>query len=148
MFNLKDVKSTNEPLPPGLYGALVTNSEFKSTKNNDGEYLNVEFTITDKEYTGRKVFQTYNLINKNPTAVNIALQQLKSLLIETGCDEAKLGNLDKQMIIDLIAHKKVGIRVKIQTSPGYDDKNVVSGYKAIVTNNTAQPNFQPGDIPF
>jgi hypothetical protein len=130
-FEKVEVKGTFEPMPAGWYLAIITNLEFKPTKANNGEYLSAEFTITDAEYTGRKVFHMYNLINSNQKAVEIAMQQMKSLLIETGCDESRLKTLSKESLISLLHNKKVGIRLKIEVdkSGTYADKNVIVSYK-------------------
>lgn len=131
-FNFgEDVKldSGFEPLPAGWYQACITDAIYKPTKANNGEYLSVTFTVTGTEYTGRKIFSMYNLVNANPTAVKIALQQMKSLLIETGCDETMLNSVSKEQLIQLIMNKEVGIRLKVEISEQYGDKNVIVGYK-------------------
>lgn len=146
IFNFGEVTASSfDALPAGNYAAVISNLEFKSTKDNTGEYLSAEFTVSGQEFNGRKIFHMYNLMNKNPKAVEIAMQQMKSLLIETGCDENALGSITKQQLIDLLFNKQVGIKLKIQVDPTgqYDDKNVVVGYKmntpAPVANNETGP---------
>lgn len=131
--NLGDVKLGGdfEPMPAGWYSTTITKLEFKPTKAKTGEYLSAEFTVYGEQYEKRKVFHMYNLVNPNAKAVEIGLQQLKVLLIETGSDEAQLGTLNKEKIVELLMNKKVGIRLKVEVSEQYGDKNVIVGYKMI-----------------
>ena len=88
------------------------------------EYLSVEFTLSG-EYEGRKVWQNYNLRNKNEKTVEIAKQQLKSL-----CDAIGLSNLHSED--DLLNHD---LRVYIIEK---DERNEVRGYKESTATKPAQ----------
>ena len=46
-----------EAVPSDKYTAEITHSELKPTKAGDGSYLEIEYTIIEGEYKGRKVFQ-------------------------------------------------------------------------------------------
>ena len=67
-------------LPVGDYIAEVTDSDFKDTKNGLGKYINLEFTIVDGEYVGRKFYENLNVMNKNEKTVEIANRALKDLI--------------------------------------------------------------------
>lgn len=118
------------PLPAGWYSTCITKLEFKASKSG-GEYLSAEFTVVGEEYAKRKVFTMFNLVNKNPKAVEIALKQIKSLLIETGCDETQLNSVNKEQLVQLLMNKSVGVKLKIEVDPSgqYGDKNVIVAYK-------------------
>ena len=57
-FNANDYEPnpTFDPIPEGKYPAAITASEIRPTKRGDGSYLQIEFTVTDGEFTGRKVW--------------------------------------------------------------------------------------------
>ena len=45
-------KKTFEALPKGAYVIKIMNAEEKSTKNNNGSYLEISFDIAEGDYTG------------------------------------------------------------------------------------------------
>ena len=108
-------KKTYGTLPKGEYDVNITNSTVKTTRAGDGEYLSVEFTLTG-EYEGRKVWQNYNLRNKNEKTVEIAKQQLKSL-----CDAIGVTQLHSED--DLLGHDLCVYVIE------KDERNEVRGYK-------------------
>ena len=73
-----------EPLPNGRYVAAVTNSEFKPTKNGNGEYLELTFEVLEGEHKGRKLWARLNLKNASAEAVRIAEQELSAICHATG----------------------------------------------------------------
>lgn len=81
--------STVEPskyglLPVGEYIAEVTNTDYKATKNGTGKYIELEMTILDGEYAGRKFWDRLNVINENKQAQDIANSTLKDILAAIG----------------------------------------------------------------
>ena len=68
-------------IPAGEYRAVITDSVFKATKNNRGEYLELTFEIIDGEYRGRKIWSRLNLKNPNALAVEIAQKELASICL-------------------------------------------------------------------
>lgn len=75
----------SEPMPVGFYSGVITRAEMKDTKSRSGKYLEVEFDITSpQEYTNRKFWDKFNIINSNQTAVKIAKEQLGDLLKALG----------------------------------------------------------------
>lgn len=119
-----------EAKPAGWYPCMMTASEMKPTKNNDGMFLECEFTIlAPPEYAGQKFFDRLNLQNNNPQAVEIAFKTLSAICHATGviqvADSAVLHNRPLQL--------KVNLR---QAGVGADGKqheatNEVKGYKAL-----------------
>jgi hypothetical protein len=57
-FNASSVQPATayEALPAGTYTAIITESEMKSTKRGDGEYLQLTLQIIDGEHSGRKLW--------------------------------------------------------------------------------------------
>jgi hypothetical protein len=75
------------PLPAGLYNGVVTRTQLKDTKDGTGKYLEVEFDISSPaEFSNRKFWDRFNLINKNQDAVRIAKEQLADLAKAAGLD--------------------------------------------------------------
>ena len=77
-----------EPLPPGQYRGSV-NSEMRPTKDGRGQHLWVEIDILDGPYAGRKLFDRLNLINTNPTTVEIAQRDAVCDLPRRGQDAGR-----------------------------------------------------------
>ncbi|MEK9693909.1 MAG: DUF669 domain-containing protein, partial [Rhodospirillaceae bacterium] len=61
-----------------------TDSDYKVTKNGTGKYIELEFTILDGEYAGRKFWDRLNVMNENKTAQDIANATLKTILDAIG----------------------------------------------------------------
>lgn len=68
-----------DPLPPGEYEATIVASEFKQTKNGDGEYLSLEVKILSGQYQNRVLYENLNLKNRNEQAVQIAKGTLSAI---------------------------------------------------------------------
>lgn len=83
-------------IPEGQYVVLATASEFKPTKNGNGEYLQFVFEVIDGQYKGRKLWARLNLKNANQTAVDIAQRELAAICKAVGIikptDSAELHN--------------------------------------------------------
>lgn len=72
------------PIPSGEYLAQIVESDMMPTKNNDGEYLELTYAITDGDYKGRKVWARLNLRNKNETAQRIGNEEFAAVRAATG----------------------------------------------------------------
>lgn len=59
-INLKAV-SKAEPIPAGTYDATFTDFEKKPNSDGSGDHFSMQFTVTDDEYAGRKVYRNYSL---------------------------------------------------------------------------------------
>jgi hypothetical protein len=66
-------------LPKGRYNAMISDSEMKTTKAGDGEYLQLEFTVLDGPLANRKIWSRLNLRNTNATAEDIARRELAAI---------------------------------------------------------------------
>lgn len=92
---------SRDPLPAGVYSAVVVRTQQKDTKKRDGLYLEVEFDITGPQYAGRKFWDNFNLMNPNPDAVRIGLEQLGKLGKAAGLpvleDDQQLLNAEVQI---------------------------------------------------
>lgn len=124
-------------LPAGEYVGQVTDSEINPLKSGNGTGLKLTFTILQEGYNGRKLFANLNVKHTNPTAEQIAQQQLRELCEAVGLatmrDTAELHN------------KPVKLRVKIREdkSGQYEPQNEVVGFKPAAGGATAAPSFSP-----
>jgi hypothetical protein len=97
--NVDPVDMDFAPLPNGDYEMMVTESEKKPTKANDGgELIALEFTVIQEgQYKGRKLWTNINIKNKNPEAVRIGKGELSALCRAVGVlapkNTAELHNL-------------------------------------------------------
>jgi len=73
-----------EPVPANKYIAAITGSEMKPTKNGSGSYLELEFTILEGEFKGRKVWDRLCLNHPNAQAVKIARGNLSAICRSVG----------------------------------------------------------------
>lgn len=100
-------------LPVGEYIAEVTNSDYKVTKNGTGKYIELEFTILDGEYAGRKFWDRLNVVNENKQAQDISNATLKDILTAVGHvgrfrDTSNLHNIPMKMKISITTRKGSG----------------------------------------
>lgn len=81
----------NTPLPAGMYSGTITRANLKdnkpTAKDPNGKYLEVEFDISSpSEFSNRKFWDKFNLINSNPLAVKIGKEQLSDLAKALGIE--------------------------------------------------------------
>lgn len=69
-----------DALPSGDYAAMIEKTELKQTKAGDGQYIKLQLKVTQGNHTGRVFFEQINIMNPNPTAVEIGLARLNSIL--------------------------------------------------------------------
>ncbi len=118
-----------EAVPPGEYVAQIKNSEMKPTKKKDqhgnpvGNYLQLDFEITEGDYKGRMFFARLNLDNPNQTAVEIANRELSSICHAVGVLKVR----DSSQL----HYKRMIVRLDVEKSEGYEASNVVKAYKPI-----------------
>lgn len=67
-----------ELLPPGTYAAQIVKSDMIDTSTG-GQMLKLELDILDGPAKGRKMWDNLNLVNRNPTAVEIAQRTLSAI---------------------------------------------------------------------
>ena len=135
-------QQTFDPLPAGWYPVMITESEVKSTKANDGSTrLDLVFTVFDGPHKGRKIFNILNIGNQNPVAREIAQKQLSSI-----CHAVNVLNVSDSAMLH---EKPLSIRLKVRPADGqYEASNDVSGYKAYeAAGATTQAGFAPPAAP-
>ena len=78
-----------EVLPAGEYVVKIENAVWKETKNQDGQYLQINMAVADGEHSGAPIIDRLNLKNRNDMAVKIARGQFAALREAVGVAEPK-----------------------------------------------------------
>jgi hypothetical protein len=94
-----------DPIPAGKYLAVVSDSEYKPTKNGGGKYLQLTLQIIDGEHKGRLVWARLNLENKSEMTVKIARGELSAICRAVGVmqpkDSVELHNVPLEISVGL-----------------------------------------------
>jgi hypothetical protein len=141
-FNAHEVEpnASFEAIPVGKYLAAITESEMKATKNGNGSYLQLTFTILEGEYKSRILWARLNLNNSNATAVKIARSELSAICHAIGVmqpkDSVELHNIP--LLITVKVKKRADNDELTNEIKGYESKASAAGrpQQAPVTDNT------------
>lgn len=128
-----------EPLPPGRYVAQIVNSEMRPTKDGMGQLLWLELDVLEGEYAGRKLFDRLNLVNANPTTVEIAQRTLSAICHAVG--KMQVDDSEQLHLIPLL----VDVRVQPPKN-GYDARNTLR-YLPLEQARTAPRRGAPATAP-
>ena len=124
-FNLDEVEeSRGGVVPAGSYLAQVEESEFVDTKSG-GKMIKVMFNIVGEQQNGRKLFEQYNVVNKNPEAAKIGLGQIKSLVLASGASISMFKTPEQLIGLECV------VKVKVYESEGYGEQNSITSYKKL-----------------
>lgn len=111
--------------PVGEYIAEVTSSDYKPTKSGNGKYIELEFTILDGEYAGRKYWDRLNVQHENKMAMDIANASFKDLMKAIGKPNEPCRNTS--MLHGIPVKLKIGMSKRKDTG---EDQNTVR-YKPV-----------------
>ncbi len=130
-----------DPIPAGKYLAIITESQFKTTTNGVGQYLQLTFQVVEGEHKGRLLWSRLNLDNPNATTVKIARAELSAICRAVGVmapkDSVELHNLP---LVIKVGHKKrddTGDLTNI--IKGYEKKDVAAQPVPAATGNDKAP---------
>ena len=112
-----------EPIPAGWYTAKVADAELRNTKSGTGQLIAVRHDVLGPSYEGRVVWTNINIKNANPKAEEIGRQQLGDMMRAIG-----LGSVQDT---DQLIGGECQIKVGIEKSEEYGDRNTVKGWKAL-----------------
>ena len=126
-----------EPIPPGKYAAVITDSEMKTTKSGNGSYLELTFQVIEGEFKGRLLWARLNLDNPNALTVKIARSELSAICRAVGVfepkDSCELHNLPLLVTVKQKADADGEVRNEIK---GYAKREVANGKPAQAANPT------------
>ena len=120
-FDATSVEPTTayELLPAGKYRAQIVESEMRVTRNGMGQFLWLMLDILEGEQKGRKIFDQLNLVNPNPTIVEIAQRTLSAICHATG--KMHVSDSEELHLIPMT------IQVKIKPPKnGYGESNAIA----------------------
>lgn len=130
-----------EPIPSGIYPAVINESEMKPTKAGTGEYLQLTFQVIEGEYKNRLLWARLNLNNPNATAVKIAKAELSALCRATGImspsDSAELHNLP--LMIHVRCKRRKDTDEIVNEVKGFSKKETQTVSPDSGTNNSTAP---------
>ena len=120
-FDATSVEPTTayELLPAGKYRAQIVESEMRVTRNGMGQFLWLMIDILEGEHKGRKIFDQLNLVNPNPTTVEIAQRTLSAICHATG----------KMHVSDSEELHLIPITIQVKIRPpknGYGESNAIA----------------------
>lgn len=108
-------------LPAGEYDVVITKSERKATSAGTGAYLNLEMQVLNGQFQNRRIFDLLNLWNPSEKATAIARGTLSAIC-------RAVGVLTPNDSSDLHL-KPMRVKIKIEKSDEYGDKNKIVSYK-------------------
>jgi hypothetical protein len=136
-FNAHNVEPITdfEPIPPGKYLAVITESETKPTKNGNGNYLELTFQVIEGPYKNRNLWSRLNLENPSAQAVQIAQGELSALCRAVGImqpkDSIELHNLP--LVVGVKCKKREDNGDVVNEIKGYYKKETVNGMAQMET---------------
>ena len=118
-----------DPIPEGEYVLKALDAEEKTTSAGTGSYIKVKFEVVKGEYTGRLIWQNFNVSNPSEKAQRIGRQQMVAWA--TACGKPDADDTDK------LLEKPFTAAVSIEKGTGgYSDSNRV---KAFLFNQESAP---------
>ena len=119
-FDASGIEPTTayELLPAGKYSAQIVESEMRVTRNGMGQFLWLMLDILDGQHKGRKIFDQLNLVNPNPTTVEIAQRTLSAICHATG--KMQVSDSEELHLIPMSIH----VTVKPPKN-GYGESNAI-----------------------
>ncbi|CAH6911765.1 conserved hypothetical protein [Vibrio chagasii] len=145
-FDQVDHRDNFEPLPGNTYDFRILAPELNPTKNGDGQKVEIPLQVEGGDYDGRKVYARFNVANPNPTAVEIALKQLKQLFMSAGIPAT--GEI-KMSMINGLESRMCRAQIYVKKDKEHGDKNeirrfvVPEGAGMAQSNMNQQNSYQP-----
>lgn len=142
-FNANNVEPTKvlDPLPAGKYLAAITGSEMKATKKGDGSFLELEFTILDGEFRGRKVWDRLCINHPKDVTQKIARGNLSAICRAIGVmqprDSVELHNLP--LLISVKCKRRDDTSEFANEVKGYEAKSAAAGQPQQAPANDVTP---------
>jgi hypothetical protein len=108
-----------EPLPPGPYAVVVTNTSLRETKSGSGTYLEIEMEVVEGDHKGKRIWDRLNLRNPSDTAVEIGMRRLSSICRILGLERLPNSELlHGKTLVATVAHRDRDGRVNVDVK-GY-----------------------------
>lgn len=113
-------------LPKGEYQMIVRKVERKRSQTSGNEYVSMQFTVSDGEYSGRaSIFDNFAIFSSD-----VALRRIKSLKNALGVPGKTVGKLSAYRGREFIATVGVRDSTRYNALPG-DKENTIMGFKPL-----------------
>jgi hypothetical protein len=116
--------NTYDPIPKGVYDAMIIGSAVKQTNAGNGSYLELTFELISAPFTGRKIWSRLNLKNPNKKAEEIAERDLSAICHAVGKTHLGVSEELHNLPLSVMVHDS------LNPSTGTVN-NVIKGYAAI-----------------
>lgn len=130
----RSIGNGNSILPQGFYQLAVVRNMLKQNsdraKDPQGKYVEVEFdVISPQNFSRRKYWEKFNIVNKNSDAVRIGKEHLSDLVQALGITRLEGGTLEPSNPFPALMGKTVGAYLGVEKgSNGYADSNKCMKY--------------------
>jgi hypothetical protein len=114
-------------IPEGDYVAKLKQYTLKDTKDGTGKYIDARFEVT---VDGKPMlaFQKFHVLNKNPKAQQVSMNQLNFLARAVGL---KLGIEDTNDLEQVVGKEFIAkVIIRKSNNPDYRDSNEIHRYSA------------------
>lgn len=150
-FNAANVETSNgdfQPLPEGLYKAIIESADITPTKKGDGSYLKLQYGVVGPTHAGRKLFHRITLNNPSMKAVEIGREQIASLFKAIG--KNLVGDTDELIGRSVVIKVKVDGQYNnvIGTMPDGAVSSVAPSAPVASSNDAAPSASQKGAMPW
>jgi len=139
-FNVDEVEvsapAEYDPIPDGEYVLKALDAEEKETARGDGSYIKVKFEVARGEYSGRLLWQNFNINNPSEKAQRIGRQQLVAWA--TACGKPDADDTDK--LLDKPFRAAVSIE---KGTGGYKDSNRIKAFLFDQVESASAPARKP-----
>lgn len=112
--------SSHDPIPAGVYEALITDSEIRATRAGNGKGINLTFEILSGPHKGRKVWAWINFQHPKAEAQRIGQEELARI-----CKAVGVGKLD-----DTNQLHNLPMMITVAIDKDDQSRNVIKNYKA------------------
>ena len=120
-FDANSVEITSrDPIPAGIYEALICDSEVRPTRSGNGKGINLTFEILSGPHKGRKVFAWINFQHPKAEAQRIGQEELARI-----CKAVGVGKLD-----DTAQLHNLPMMITVAIDKDDQSRNVIKNYKA------------------
>lgn len=119
-FDANSVEITSrDPIPAGIYEALICDSEVRPTRSGNGKGINLTFEILSGPHKGRKVFAWINFQHPKAEAQRIGQEELARI-----CKAVGIGKLD-----DTAQLHNLPMMITVAIDKDDQSRNVIKNYK-------------------
>ena len=120
-FDANSVDITSrDPIPAGIYEALICDSEVRPTRSGNGKGINLTFEILSGPHKGRKVFAWINFQHPKAEAQRIGQEELARI-----CKAVGVGKLDATAQLH-----NLPMMITVAIDKDDQSRNVIKNYKA------------------